>query len=299
VWIRVLGSAAGGGVPQWNCGCANCQEARRGGTNLQPRSEDSLAVSVEGDRWLLVNCSPSVQRQIEAFPPLHPRAPRHSPIAAIVLSNGDLDHCLGLFQLRESQPLTVYATARVWEGLVERNAIFRTLKRTADQITWRPLELNRAVPWEGGLGIEARPIPGKLPLHLEGVIDPSPEDNVGLWLTNERDGRRVAYLSSVADASCLTESDLDVECLFFDGTFFTDDELERLGLGTRRAAEMAHLPIGGAAGSLARLKSASARRKIYTHINNTNPILRADSAERRAVERFGWEVAFDGMELRG
>lgn len=303
--IRVLGSAAGGGVPQWNCGCPNCQDARAGGARVAPRTQDSLAVSGDGEAWVLLNASPDIRQQIESFPPLHPRGPRHSPVRAIVLTNGDLDHCLGLFSLRESYPLLIYATERVRQGLVESNAITRTLQRFPGQVTWRLLKLDVEEELSGqdgspsGLSVTALPVPGKLPIHLEGLLPPDPEDNVGLWIRDRRTGRLAVYLPAVASIDeGLLQAVAGADCLFFDGTFWSSDELVRLGLSTKCAEEMAHLPIGDPVGSLARLAGLRARRKIYTHLNNSNPILRADSAERRAVEEAGWEVAEDGMEVR-
>lgn len=302
--IHVLGSAAGGGVPQWNCGCPNCRDVRAGSGRVAPRTQDSLAASADGEAWILLNASPDIRQQIESFPPLQPAAPRHSPIRAIVLTNGDLDHCLGLFSLRESSPLVIYATERVRHGLVERNAIVRTLQRFPGQLTWRLLkpgvekELAGPDSAPSGLSVTALPLPGKLPIHLEGLLPPDPEDNVGLWIRDRTSGRLAVYAPGVASIDDRLCQALDgADCLFFDGTFWTGDELIRLGLSTKRAEEMAHLPIGGPAGSLARLAGLSIRRKAYTHINNSNPILRADSGERSAVETAGWETAEDGMEV--
>ncbi|HLC41522.1 MAG TPA: pyrroloquinoline quinone biosynthesis protein PqqB [Methylomirabilota bacterium] len=302
--IRVLGSAAGGGFPQWNCGCENCQGVRQGRVKAAPRTQDSLAVSEHGEGWFLLNASPEIRQQIESFPPLHPRGPRHSPVRAILLTNGDLDHCLGLFSLREAHPLVIYATERVRQGLVESNVIFRTLQRFPEQVTWRQLKLGREEELSGldsspsGLSVTALPVPGKLPIHLEGLVPDDPEDNVGLWIREERTGRRAIYLPAVARIdNSLRQAVEGAGCLFLDGTFWSEDELVRLGLSTKRAKEMAHLPIGGAAGSLAQVADLTIDRKIYTHINNTNPILLEDSSERRAVEEAGWEVAWDGMEI--
>src|SRR5271166_2823442 len=158
---RVLGSGAGGGLPQWNCGCSNCTLVRAADPRLSPRTQDSLAFSAS-DEWLLVNTSPDVLRQIEAFPALHPRAPRDSPVAGVVLTNGDLDHVTGLLSLRESQPLVLFATERVRAGLVERNAMLRTLSRFEGHVAWKRLELGREVVLErAGLGVTALPAPGK------------------------------------------------------------------------------------------------------------------------------------------
>lgn len=302
---RVLGAAAGGGFPQWNCGCANCRGVRAGTVKAIPRTQDSLAVGSDGEGWFLLNASPEIRGQIESFPALHPRESRHSPIRALLLTNGDLDHCLGLLSLRESHPLVVYSTERVRQGLVESNTMLRTLRRFPGQLTWRLLkpgleeELSDLDGRPSGLSVRALPIPGKLPVHLEGLMPPDPEDNVGLWVREPKTGRLMVYLPGAASVEDQLVQALEgADCLFFDGTFWSDDELVRLGLGTKRAAEMAHLPIGGGAGSMARLAGLGCARKIYTHVNNTNPILLADSAERRAVEAAGWEVAGDGMEIR-
>jgi pyrroloquinoline quinone biosynthesis protein B len=301
----VLGSAAGGGFPQWNCACPNCHDLREGRPGLHARTQDSVAVSAGGgDRWALLNASPDVLTQMARYRPLHPRGPRASPLAAVVLTNGDLDHCLGLFCLRESTPLAVYATAAVLRGLVDRNAICRTLARFEGHVVFRALELGRpealldAAGEPLGLELVARPVPGKPPLHLAGD-QPSAEDNVGLWARDEGagPGETLAY---VPGAGALGDYVAHLEgagCVLFDGTFWADDELVRLGLGRARAREMAHLPVGGPGGSLEALASLPARRKLYTHVNNTNPALREGSDERRAVERAGWALAEDGQEV--
>jgi len=299
--IRVLGSAAGGGFPQWNCGCFNCREGRRSGGRARPRTQESVAISADGESWFLINASPEIRAQIEACPDLWPRAERHSPIAGILLTNGDLDHCLGLLSLRESHPLTLYATDAVRAGFTEGNVLYRTLERFTEQVTWRRLELGREQTL-GGLGsdlaVTAIPAPGKRPLHLEGPgrPPPSPEDNVG-FVIREGSRPRLAYFSGIAGPSPEVEQALaDVDVVFFDGTFWSSDELVAAGLGTRTAEEMAHWPIGGPGGSLEFL-SRPGRTTIYIHINNTNPILHEDSKERRAVADAGIEIAHDGLEL--
>jgi pyrroloquinoline quinone biosynthesis protein B len=297
VKIRVLGSAAGGGFPQWNCGCFNCREGRRLGSRAKPRTQESVAISEDGASWFLINASPEIRAQIEACPELWPKAERHSPIAGILLTNGDLDHCLGLLSLRESQPLVVYATDAVRAGFTENNVLYRTLERFPDQVTWRRLELGREQALGAGLRVTAIPAPGKLPLHLEGRRPPSPEDNVG-FVIREGTGRSLAYFSGVAGPSPELKAALAGAAIrFFDGTFWSSDELIAAGLGTRRAEEMAHWPIGGPDGSLRFLADPAAGIGIYIHINNTNPILIEDSPERRAVEEMWMHVAHDGMEL--
>jgi pyrroloquinoline quinone biosynthesis protein B len=303
--IRVLGSAAGGGFPQWNCGCPNCRGVRSGDLRATARSQECVAVSADGDRWFLLNCSPEIRQQIESFPPLHPRGPRHSPIAAILLTNGDLDHCLGLLSLRESHPLVVYATDRLRRGFTDGNVLYRTLDRFPGQVTWRSLELGREAELadvegrQAGLLVEAVAVPGKLPIHLETGAAPDPADSVGFRIRERATGRVLAYLSGVGAVSDAVRRAVEgADCVFFDGTFWSADELPGLGLGTKRAEDMAHLPIGGPEGSLARLNGVTARRRIFIHLNNTNPLLRDDSPERAHVEAAGWEVARDGMEVR-
>jgi pyrroloquinoline quinone biosynthesis protein B len=304
VRIHVLGSAAGGGFPQWNCGCANCRGVRSGALRAVPRTQESVALSADGEHWFLLNASPEIRSQIEAFPPLHPRGPRHSPIAGILVTNGDLDHCLGLLSLRESHPLLVYATERVRRGFTDGNVLYRTLERFPEQVTWRPLKLGRdeelalAGGGPSGLTVEAVAVPGKLPIHLEGSLALDPEDNVGLRVRETRTGRCLAYLPAVGMVSGAVRSALaGADCVFFDGTFWSEEELPGQGLGTKSAAAMAHLPIGGDGGSLAALAGLGAPRRIFIHVNNTNPVLREDSAERAAVAAAGWEVAADGLEV--
>jgi pyrroloquinoline quinone biosynthesis protein B len=303
--IRVLGAAAGGGFPQWNCGCGNCRGVREGTITATPRTQDSMTVSVDGERWFLLNASPEIRQQIESFPALHPRAPRHSPIDAIVLTNGDLDHCLGVFSLREAFPIVVYATERVRQGIAESNVFYRTLERFPGQVTWRALKPGREEELVGrsgspsGLWVEPVPAPGKLPVHLEGLIQPDPEDNVGLRIREAATGRVLAYFSAIGRLDPTVRQGVQgAHCIFFDGTFWSSDELSGPGLMAKTAEDLAHLPIGGEAGSLRELAALPGARRIYIHINNTNPILRDDSPERRAVETAGCEVAKDGMEIR-
>jgi pyrroloquinoline quinone biosynthesis protein B len=260
-----------------------------------------VAISSDGESWFLINASPEIRAQIEACPDLWPRAERHSPIAGILLTNGDLDHCLGLLSLRESHPLVIYATDAVRAGFTEDNVLYRTLERFPEQVTWRRLLLGQPQPL-GGLGgdltVTAIPAPGKRPLHLEGPgrRPPSPEDNVG-FVIREQSRPRLAYFSGIAGPSPEVEQALaDVDVVFFDGTFWSSDELVAAGLGTRTAEEMAHWPIGGSSGSLDFL-SRPGRAAIYIHINNTNPILHEDSKERRAVTDAGIQIAFDGLDL--
>jgi len=304
VLVRVLGSAAGGGFPQWNCGCPNCVGVRRGTIRAVARTQESVAVSADGASWFLLNASPEIRQQIESFDKLHPRAQRDTPIQGIVLTNGDLDHALGLLSLRESQPLALYATQRVHSGFSEGNVLYRTLQRFDGQVTLHPLELG--APEQplrllngspSGLSMSAFAAPGKAALHLD-QSNPGPADNIGVLIRDERTGGRLAYIPAVGASSAeVVAAASSADAVFFDGTFWSSDELIALGASTRRAEDMAHWPIGGPEGSLQFLGGLSAGRRILIHINNTNPMLREDSAERAQVHTAGVEVAFDGMEL--
>ena len=301
--IRVLGSAAGGGFPQWNCACANCNGVRNANISASARTQESLAVSADAKSWFLINASPEIRQQIEGFSNLQPRTARGTPVAGIFLTNGDLDHCLGLLSLRESQPLVVFATERVWRGFTERNVLFRTLQRFDGQVTWRQLNLNEsqrlALPngIDSGLTVCALPIPGKLPIHL-GDLTPDQEDNIALRFTENHSGRTLAYLPAVGAAGAAVERAADgADILFFDGTFWSSDELIQQRLGDKRAEDMAHWPVGGPSGSLSWLRNLVSARRVLIHVNNTNPLLRDDSAQRYQAETAGVEVAYDGMEL--
>jgi pyrroloquinoline quinone biosynthesis protein B len=263
-----------------------------------------VAVSADGKAWFLLNASPEIRQQIEAYPPLHPRAARDSPIQGIVLTNGDLDHCLGLLSLRESYPLTVYATDAVRRGFTERNVLYRTLERFEGQLTWRSLRLGREQELTlqdgapSGLSVEPAAVPGKPPLHLEGLQPADPEENVALRVRDRAAGRAIAYASAVGRITLAVCEALEgADCVFFDGTFWSEDELIAGGLGDKCAGEMAHVPVGGPGGSLERLAGLAAARKVYIHVNNTNPLLREDASERAQAEAGGWEIAWDGMEL--
>ena len=301
--VRVPGSAAGGGFPQWNCGCRLCHGVRTGNVRARPRSQECTAVSADGDRWVLLNASPEIRAQIEAFPALHPRGSRHTPIAAIVLTSGDLDHVLGLLSLREGQRLAVYATEAVRRGFVEGNRLARTLERFPGQVLWRAIDDGPATELADpdglplGLTLTAAPAPGRPPPHLKGNVPDDPLENIGLALADAQ-GRRLAYVPGTAEITPKLEALMaGAEAVFLDGTCWSDDELIAQGLSQATARSMGHLPVGGPDGSLATLAGLAARRRILIHLNNTNPLLDEDSAERRAAEAAGWEIAEDGLEI--
>lgn len=303
--VRVLGSAAGGGFPQWNCACANCRGVRNGLIAATPRTQDSICLSADDKDWFLVNASPDIHSQIESFGPLHPGQSRATPIQAIFLTNGDLDHCLGLLSLRENHRLVVYATESVHRGFTEANVLYRTLQRFADQVTWRTLRLGVEDPVlyadgsPSGLMVKAVAIPGKPPIHLEGLVSSGDSDlNVGLRFRQLASGRVLAYFSAVGRITPSVVEGLEgADCVMFDGTFWSSDELSALGFLKKSAEDLAHWPVGGSKGSLSMLSKIAAPRRVFIHINNTNPMLRENSPERKIVEAAGWSVAWDGMEI--
>jgi pyrroloquinoline quinone biosynthesis protein B len=256
-----------------------------------------LAVSADGERWLLLNASPDLRQQILSTPCLHPNAPRrHSPLAAVFLSNGDVDHTAGLLTLRERQPLTLYATAAVL-NVIEENPMFRVL----DPVLVAQVAVALNTPVDTGLDLEvtAFPVPGKVPLYQEGQevrIGAETDTTVGLRVAGA--GTHFFYIPGCASVTpALVRRIAGAPLLFFDGTTYTDDEMVRLGLSQKTAHRMGHVAMSGPDGSLERLATAEIPRRIYVHLNNTNPVLVEGSAKRRVVEAAGWEVAFDGMEI--
>jgi pyrroloquinoline quinone biosynthesis protein B len=296
VRVRVLGSAAGGGFPQWNCNCANCHGLRTGAIRAKPRAQCSIAVTGNGARWLLLNASPDLRAQVSSFPELLPKTgARGSSIASVLLTDAELDHVTGLLSLRETQPLELHCTRRVYGWLFETNPVFAALIE-ASRFRWRPMEIRQSTECQqAGLSYEAIFVDGKVPTYVKTPVD-------------DPSGATVAYKIRTGDASIvyvpaikrISDELMNLadacDCLLFDGSFWSDDEMARRGVGTRTSLAMGHVPIDGPEGSLARLSHLRAR-KVYTHVNNTNPILDEDSPERRAVERAGWEVAEDGMDI--
>lgn len=299
----VLGAAAGGGFPQWNSHAPACRRARSGDLAARPRTQASIAVSLDGQSWVLLNASPDLRQQIEANPCLHPREGlRSSPIVAVALTGGDVDAIAGLLTLRERQPFAIYGTQRVHDGL-DANPIFEVLAR--DLVERRRVALDTPVivaeTADGArrLTLEFFSVPGKVPLYLEtpGAAPPIVEgETVGIVLG---DGRRRLYF--IPGCAALTEalarrlSGADV--VFFDGTLWTDDEMIRGGLGVKTGARMGHMSVAGPEGTIAGFRSLDVGRKILIHINNSNPILLDDSPERAIAEAAGWDVAYDGMEV--
>jgi pyrroloquinoline quinone biosynthesis protein B len=301
--VRLLGTAAGGGFPQWNCGCVNCRTARSDPDRAAPRLQTCIAVSADGRRWFLVGASPDLRSQIESFPPLRGDGPvRGSALEGILLAGADLDHVLGLFLLREAGRLRVLATAAVRRSLREGLHLEEVLARYG-RLEWleppdRPAPLGLDDGGPSGLLLEAFPAPGKPPRYREDSADPDPGDCVGYLLEDARTHGRLAILPGAAalDATILRRLH-GCDALLIDGTFWSEHELAESGAGGATAAQMGHLPIGGPGGSLESIARLPALRKIYLHINNTNPMLLEGSPQRRAVEAAGIEVGRDGLEF--
>lgn len=308
--LKIIGSAAGGGFPQWNCNYQLSRAAWNGQANVRARTQSSLAASANGNDWVLLNASPDIRQQIAATPELQPKPDgplRSTPIRAVVLTNADVDHIAGLLSMREREPFVLYASRRVLDVL-DSNSIFKVLDRSI--VERRELVLNRQTTivdtdaMTTGITVETFPVPGKVALFLE---DPALGDNnfgtqdgdaVGLKISSP-DGAAAFYIPGCARIEESLKARLtNAQCLLFDGTVFTDDEMIRAGVGVKTGARMGHIHIAGDDGSMAAIGALGIRKRIYVHINNTNPILDATSPEHAAVVRAGWKVAFDGMEIR-
>jgi len=322
--LRILGSAAGGRFPQWNCGCANCvavranarasahdvapENARSGvprpAFHAKPRTQAQLALSSDGSRWFLAGGSPDLAFQIEATPELHPRALRDSPIAGVVLSSADLDHVVGLLLLRELQPLRVYAAPSILRILREENSVFGMLNRVDPQVMWTPLTAPAPFPLLDAAGIDsglccaAVFLSGRYPKYVKSTAL-AREASAALFFEGQSSSSaakaRIAYVPAVEKLDAVLLAKIEgVDALLFDGTFWSNDELIRIQGGGETAHQMGHIPVEE---SLRLLKNVKVARRIYIHINNTNPILNQSSPEYRAVRDAGWEVAEDNWHL--
>jgi pyrroloquinoline quinone biosynthesis protein B len=303
--VRILGSAAGGGFPQWNCACVNCHRARDGSFRGSPRTQAQLVWSDGSGQWSLLNASPDLRVQIEATPDLWPRnGPRDSPIRDVILPSAEVDQVLGLLLLREFHSFRVHATPSVRKILTEDNSIFGVLARFAGQVCWQDIPLDQPF-CAGGARLEALPLPGSFPgfVGASRLADLNPADAVIGFLVSPESGaksigRTLAFLPGVSCVSdSLRERLQSCDVVVFDGTFWSDNEPLSIPGVTRTARQMGHLPISGPGGSLECFAALDRPRKIFIHINNTNPILDEESMEHRMVREAGWEVAYDGMEM--
>ena len=301
----VLGAAAGGAFPQWNSNAKACQRARAGDPLAPARTQASLAVSADGRNWALLNASPDMRQQIEQTPVLHPQAGlRSSPISAVVLTGGDVDAIAGLLTLRERQPFTVLATSTV-QAVLDTNPIFEVLNRAI--VTRRQLELGVTMPLplpDGrpcGLTVELFAVPGKVPLYLE-ASDEMPvfqEDGTTVGAAVSDGNATLFYIPGCAVMTRrLADRLRGAAAVFFDGTLWSDNEMVSAGLGPKTGRRMGHMSVSGPDGTLAAFQGLNVRRRVLMHINSSNPILLEDSPERAVVNAAGWEVAWDGMEVR-
>jgi pyrroloquinoline quinone biosynthesis protein B len=307
--ILILGSAANGGFPHWNCNCANCDGMRNGTLRSRARTQASIAVSSNEIEWVLINASPDILTQIRAAPALQPaRFRRDTGISAVMLMGAHVDHVAGLLMLREGVEIPLYCTPSVWCDLTEGLPLVHALSHYCD-VRWHPLapQMEEHLPHE----VPALQLPGIgsvrfTPIALHSKAPPystnrelqQPDNNIGLLMQDRHSGRSLFYAPSLARMEPHVEQAMrNADCVLVDGTYWAADELMRLGLSDRNAWELGHLPLAGPGGMIETLDSLGARRKILIHINNTNPILDEDSQERALLERHGIEVAHDGMEI--
>ncbi len=304
--LVVLGAAAGGGVPQWNCGCRICQAARGDHPELQT-TQASIAFSADGEHWFLINASPDLRQQLLATPQLHPKPGqlRHTPIAGVILTNGEIDAVTGLLSMREGSPFAIYAHAKVL-AILKANSIFNVLNEK--NVRREPVEIDRpfepTLPGGAPSGIEILPfaVAGKGAWYLEGKAHPGGDDGagdtLGLRIRDKATGKYLYFLAACAEVTDDLKSRLaGASLVLFDGTVWRDDELIAAGLGTKTGLGMGHIAMSGASGAIEQLAGLDIGRKMFLHINNSNPALLQGSAERKIAEHAGWEIPSDGTEI--
>jgi len=308
--VKILGSAAGGGFPQWNCACPNCRALRAGTFHGKARTQTQVAISPDSGLWFLLGASPDLRAQIESTSELQPQAAdgatRHSPICGAVLLNADIDHVLGLLLMRELQPLNVYATISARRILSEDNSMFAMLRRVEGQLQWNDIALNKTfsliAPAREDSGLHCRAL--SLGKHFPAYVSTKRQQELSLHeaslglIIESPTRKRLAYMPAVPqiDDMVLKEAE-SADVLLFDGTFWSDDELIRIQGSGQTAEEMGHVAVSSPTGSLTRLAQLKRPRKIYVHINNTNPMLNEAGPEYRAVRDAGWEIAEDGWQF--
>ncbi|MCZ0962027.1 pyrroloquinoline quinone biosynthesis protein PqqB [Paracoccus benzoatiresistens] len=289
--IIVLGAAAGGGLPQWNCGCDNCNAARAG--RIPAMTQSSVAVSADGQTWAILNASPDIRVQLAATPALHPTGLRDLPLRSVLLTNGDIDHVAGLLTLRESQSFALWATPVIHEALAG-NPMLGALRD--DLVARKPLALDQTVEIAPGLMATLFAVPGKVPLYQEGAVVETGlvgETTVGVELTAR--GRRALYIPGCAELpDWLVRRIAGADLLMFDGTLWEDDEMIRLGLGRKTGRRMGHMPV---VQTLVALKDVPLGRRVFLHLNNSNPLTDPGSTQTQQAVASGWQVGRDGMEI--
>ncbi|WP_435100330.1 pyrroloquinoline quinone biosynthesis protein PqqB [Arhodomonas sp. AD133] len=300
--IHILGSAAGGGFPQWNCNCHNCAEVRRGNPSMQPRTQSSIAVSGDGERWILINASPDIGAQLAAFPAAQPAGDsvRGTGIHAVMLVDSQIDHTAGLLTLREHGRLRLYTTRSVHEDLTTGFPVIPMLEHYCG-VDWREVAADDDAFQVDGvpeLAFTAVPLTGKAPPYSPGRHAPRTGDNIGVLIHERSSGRQAFYAPGLGalDAGLIRRM-ADVDCLMVDGTFWREDEMLTTGTGSKHAADMGHLPLSGPDGLIAVLQRLPRPQKYLVHINNTNPVLDERSPEAEMLRRAGITAARDGMSL--
>ena len=304
--VIILGAAAGGGIPQWNCGCPVCRAARGSHTALQS-TQTSIAISVDDINWFLINAAPDLRQQLIATSRLYPNAGhlRHSPVAGVVLTNGEVDAVAGLLSLREGSPFTLYAHDRVL-AILRSNSIFNVLNeklvRRMPIAVDTPVELSLPDGAPSGLEILPFVVPGKSAWYLDGTSHPAGEDGdgdtLGLRVSSKRDGKSFYFIAACARVTDeIAQRLAGASLVFFDGTLWRDDEMIALGLSAKTGRSMGHIAMSGRDGAIDALSGLGIGRKIFLHVNNSNPALMPDSPERETAIQAGWEFAHDGMEI--
>ncbi|MFA9461075.1 pyrroloquinoline quinone biosynthesis protein PqqB [Thiohalorhabdus methylotrophus] len=302
MYVHILGSGAGGGFPQWNCNCHNCQGVRQGTISATPRSQSSIAVSADGERWALINCSPDVRDQLNAFPDIHPKqGPRGTGIAAVLLVDAQIDHTTGLLTLREGDPLELYCTEPVYQDLTTAFPLVNILGHYGG-VHWHQVPTDPAesftIPGTEPLQFTSVPLSSEAPPFSPHRGHPRWGDNIGLRIEDPESGRNLFYAPGLGKIEDHVGPFMEqADCLLVDGTAWTNDEMARAGVGSKLATDMGHLPQSGPGGMVEVLNGLERPRKILIHINNTNPILDADSPERGELNAAGIEVAHDGMDI--
>ena len=302
MYIHVLGAAAGGGFPQWNCNCEMCDGVRRGKINAKPRTQSSIAVSGNGLDWVLFNTSPDLLTQLAAFPPLQPaRSVRDTAIRGIIFMDSQIDHTTGLLMLREGCPHEIYCSDMVYEDLTTGFPLFRMLEHWNGGINRHSIPLNGdtfTIASMEELVFRAIPVKGKAPPYSPHRHDAHVGDNIGIQVIDTKNHKTLFYSPGLGEPTAETINLMSKsDCLLVDGTFWEEGEMSKVGLGDKKAADMGHLPQSGEAGMIELLRPMQKPRKVLIHINNTNPILDEDSIERKTLNDEQIEVAFDGMDL--
>ncbi|MER0238828.1 pyrroloquinoline quinone biosynthesis protein PqqB [Fulvimarina sp. MAC8] len=302
--LLVLGAAAGGGYPQWNCLCETCRLFWEGDERVRASSQSSIAVTADDENWLLLNASPDLRQQVMHLEPMRPSATgsardgakRSSPIASVLITNGDVDHTAGLLTLREKQDFALYATGGVHD-IIAANPVFQVLD--PNHVAKRKIAVGEPFEPVPGLTAELFSVPGKVPLYLEtDTVDVGEESEMTVGVKLSAHGKTLFYIPGCAHVPESLEARVsEADALLFDGTVFVDEEMKNAGVGIKTGRRMGHMPISGEGGSLSAFDGAKIGQRVYIHINNTNPIWIEGSEEKTAVEAAGWQVAYDGMDL--